>query len=81
MVIAKCGKCGKEYQLKSDEKLSNFQCKCGGELTLNGRVSETVEPIKTKKTHKSIWEEQSKGSKIGRHSYFTLYRTYSNCRT
>ena len=32
MIIAKCRKCGKKYELKPDEKLSDFQCGCGGEL-------------------------------------------------
>jgi len=30
MVIAKCVKCEKEYELEPDEKPSNFQCECGG---------------------------------------------------
>jgi RNA polymerase subunit RPABC4/transcription elongation factor Spt4 len=32
MVIAKCEKCGKEYQLEPNNKLSDFQCECGGRL-------------------------------------------------
>lgn len=32
MPIVKCELCGKEYQLKSGENLSDFQCTCGGNL-------------------------------------------------
>jgi DNA-directed RNA polymerase subunit RPC12/RpoP len=31
-VITRCEKCGKKYQLRQNEKLSDFQCECGGEL-------------------------------------------------
>ena len=31
-MIAKCGECGKEYQLEEGEKVSDFQCECGGIL-------------------------------------------------
>ena len=33
MVIVKCEKCGKEYQLESNRTFSDFQCECGGELS------------------------------------------------
>ena len=32
-VIIKCKKCGKEYELGTNEKVSNFLCECGGELS------------------------------------------------
>ena len=32
-MIIKCKQCGKEYELESDKKLSEFQCECGGELS------------------------------------------------
>jgi hypothetical protein len=32
-MIIKCKKCGNEYELKSDKKLSEFKCECGGELS------------------------------------------------
>jgi len=49
MVIAKCVKCGKEYKLKPDEKPSNFQCECGGQL---GYSEDIINPErkKSKKT-------------------------------
>ena len=68
MVVAKCEKCGKEYQLGANEKLSNFQCECGGELTSNEMTSKTVKPKKPNKTPKDIredWDKQSKNKKIG----------------
>jgi hypothetical protein len=43
VVIAKCGK---EYELEHDEKPSNFQCECGGELNSRGVVSKTVKATK-----------------------------------
>lgn len=30
MVIAKCVRCGKEYELQEDESPADFQCECGG---------------------------------------------------
>ena len=67
MVIAKCAKCGKEYELKANEKLSNFQCECGGELTSNEITSETVKTKKSKEKPdiKEEWNKQSKNKKIG----------------
>ena len=53
-MIIKCKKCGNEYELGSNEKLSDFECECGGELYLNNRVSE---PAKTLKTPKRFIEE------------------------
>ena len=47
MVIVKCEKCGKEYELGYGEKLSDFQCECGGELSPN-EIEST--PLITPKT-------------------------------
>lgn len=32
-VIIICKKCGKRYEIGSDEEVSNFQCECGGKLS------------------------------------------------
>jgi len=61
MTIAKCEKCGKEYQLKSDEKPSDFKCECGGELSANESF-ETLEEIKPEKTRRT-WNERTKRNK------------------
>jgi len=47
MVIAKCEKCKKEYQLESNEKPSDFQCECGGELSSKEVAVEPVKPYQT----------------------------------
>ena len=44
MILAKCEKCGKEYQLEPKDDPSDFQCECGGELKY--KDSEEV-PINT----------------------------------
>jgi len=31
-MIVKCKNCGKEYEVKTFTKLSNYQCECGGDL-------------------------------------------------
>ena len=41
-MIVRCGECGEEYQLGSNQKLSDYQCKCGGKLFSNKVVSENV---------------------------------------
>lgn len=41
----KCSECGKEYQLKSDEKPSDFQCTCGGELKPEKQALPENEPL------------------------------------
>jgi len=41
----KCSECGKEYQLKSDEKPSDFQCTCGGELKPEKQAFPENEPL------------------------------------
>ena len=63
MVIAKCEKCGKEYQLASYEKLSDFQCECGGELS----PKEVVEPKNNTKhiKQRKSWKERAEGVKAG----------------
>ena len=63
MVIAKCEKCGKEYQLASNEKLSDFQCDCGGELS----PKEVIKPTNNKKHIKprKSWKERAEGIKAG----------------
>lgn len=43
MVIAKCEKCKKEYQLESNEKPSDFQCECGGGLDNVNELSKPKE--------------------------------------
>lgn len=63
MMLAKCVKCGKEYQLESNETPSNFQCECGGELS-SKESSETVKNNTPKKKNKT-WSEQTTGAKIG----------------
>jgi len=64
LMIVKCESCGIEYELGSDEKPSDFQCECGGELSPNEMV---FEPIKS--PHEPIIEEdlddKSKNKKIG----------------
>ena len=66
-MLAKCLKCGKEYELESDEKLSDFQCECGGELSSNKMASKPSNESKaTKKPNfKEDWDKQSKNRKIG----------------
>lgn len=64
-MIAKCKKCGKEYQLESNEKPSDFQCDCGGELSSK---KEEFTPTKIKKPtqeHKS-WKERAEDVKAGK---------------
>ena len=63
MVIVICEKCGKEYQLESNEKPSDFQCECGGELSSKegSEIVKNTTPTKTRKT----WSEQTKGAKVG----------------
>jgi hypothetical protein len=34
-MLVYCIKCGKEYVLESIDKLSDFQCECGGDLDFN----------------------------------------------
>ncbi len=68
MVLVKCLKCGKEYELGSNEKLSGFQCECGGELSPNKKVTpESIYITKSKKKPniKEDWDKQSKNRKIG----------------
>jgi|GEM_PF-913468 hypothetical protein len=64
MVIVKCEKCGQEYQLGPNDKLSDFKCECGGELSLKEAVVEPVNTTKPNKQRKS-WKEQTKGVKAG----------------
>jgi len=45
-MILRCRKCGKEYELESDKKLSDFQCECGGVLSPK-MSSETVKSLET----------------------------------
>ena len=35
-----CSKCGKEYELKDDEKPSNYQCDCGGKLDYKKNIDD-----------------------------------------
>jgi DNA-directed RNA polymerase subunit RPC12/RpoP len=64
MVVAKCEKCGKEYQLEPNKKLSNFQCECGGELSPKEVVVEPLDTTKHIKQRKS-WKERAEGVKSG----------------
>lgn len=34
LVIVKCVKCGKEFQIDDKEELSDFRCPCGGEVSV-----------------------------------------------
>jgi DNA-directed RNA polymerase subunit RPC12/RpoP len=67
MVVAKCVKCGKEYELEHGEKPSNFQCECGGELKSKEIVSESIKTkkIKDKSDIQDEWNKQSKNKKLG----------------
>jgi len=49
MLIAKCKKCGKKYELGPIEKPSDFRCECGGELTSNETLKESLEKSNKKK--------------------------------
>ena len=67
MVIVKCEKCEKEYELGSDEKLSDFHCECGGELSPKEMASE---PLKMPKTQENPnieenLDKKSRNKKIG----------------
>lgn len=43
-----CLECGKEYQLEPEEKSSDFQCTCGGELEYGKEPSaELATPFKS----------------------------------
>lgn len=52
LIIVKCTDCGKEYALEEGEKLSEFRCKCGGDLEYKKYT--TQEPPKSKKHLKTI---------------------------
>jgi len=45
-LIIKCEKCGKEYEIDSDEKLSDFECGCGGELSPKKMGGEPSKPLR-----------------------------------
>jgi hypothetical protein len=49
-MIVRCKKCGKEYELNSNKKLSEFQCECGGELSPK-MSSETVQSQTLKRSY------------------------------
>lgn len=62
-----CSKCGKYYQLEPDERPSDFQCDCGGELkiakepsTASDDSSNLSEPSKTLKSSDSIFDDWKK---------------------
>jgi len=61
MVIVKCEKCEKEYELLSDEKLSDFQCECGGDLYPKEMASK---PVLTP-NFKDDQNKESRNKKIG----------------
>ena len=67
MVVAKCEKCEKEYELKSDEEPSNFQCECGGDLKSKKITDKSLKtkPSTEKPDIKDEWNKQSKNKKIG----------------
>lgn len=46
-MIIKCEKCGKEYEIDSNEKLSDFECGCGGELSPKKTGDTPSKPLKT----------------------------------
>ena len=60
-MIIKCKKCGKEYELGSNENLSDYQCECGGELSTNKKVSVPVKTLKTQKKSDIIGDLNEKG--------------------
>ncbi|MBZ2166825.1 hypothetical protein [Methanobacterium spitsbergense] len=60
-MIIKCKKCGNEYELGYNENLSDYQCECGGELSLNKRASEPVKTLKTQKKSDIIEDLNEKG--------------------
>lgn len=57
MVIVKCKECGKEYELGKGETSSNFQCECGGNLSVKLGTIPIVTPPKNNKK-----EEKAKSS-------------------
>ena len=73
MVIAKCEKCEKEYQLKSDEKPSDFQCDCGGDLYPKKAVVSPITTEKSNQQHKS-WKERSDDVKTGKIELNELFK-------
>ena len=52
LLVVKCIECGKEYVLEQEEDLSEFQCKCGGDLEL--KKYGVQEPPKSKIPLKKI---------------------------
>lgn len=64
LVIAKCKKCGKEYQLESNEKPSDFQCECGGELS-SKKIDKKPITIKKPNKERKSWKERAEGVKAG----------------
>ena len=46
MVLTKCIKCGKDYELESGEEPANFQCECGGELKPIEKQDKNIQEMK-----------------------------------
>lgn len=50
-VVVKCRECGKEYVLNKEDKLSEFKCKCGGDLEYKDYSEKSP---KSKKKYKTV---------------------------
>ncbi len=57
-MITRCEKCGKKYQLGHNEKLSDFQCECGGELSSKEVEDEQISTHPKDITTKRINEQK-----------------------
>jgi len=53
LVVVKCVKCGRKYQLLQNENLSDFQCTCGGDLTQQYTKAD-IKSKNNKKSHKIL---------------------------
>ncbi len=63
MVIVKCEKCGKEYELSNDDKISDFKCECGGKLSL--KKKDQISGTKLEEFGlNQLFEYQEKSSRI-----------------
>jgi len=74
MVTARCTDCKKEYELEKGQKISDFQCECGGKLR---RVFPKVaQPNKSKKK-----KEEAKLDKcpLCKHEISSIATTCPNC--
>jgi uncharacterized OB-fold protein len=56
MVIVKCKNCGKEYEVKTFTKLSNYQCECGGDLRTQSMNEIWKQTHPDKENKKNEWK-------------------------